>query len=110
MKNKMTLKDRFGEFYDEHCEVIVYTILVLLVLIFSAIFSLNVSFYNSDAVVTAIGYEGVTVEYRDRKGVLRSDFMETSNQYSIGDKITVHVDEWKYRAQKRMYLSDEDKE
>ena len=108
MKNKRTLKERFVEYCDERREW-VFIFILLLMLLFLTIFTLRVSFYESIAVVTAIGHEGVTIEYRDRKGMLRSDFMETNNEYSIGDEIIVHVDEWKYRAQKKIYLSDEDK-
>ncbi len=107
MKGKTTLKDRFKEFCGEAW---VYVILALFLLFLSVsdIIAKSVFFYDSSAIVTVISHEGVIVEYRDRKGTLRSDFMETSNEYSIGDEIIVHVDEWKYRSQKRMFLSDED--
>ena len=109
MNNKWTIRDRISEFFSEYCEWIFMTF-ILIILIVLVIGNLITSFYDSDAVVTAIGNEGVTVEYRDRKGRLRSDFLETSNEYYIGDEIIVHVDEWKYRSKKEIFLSDEDKE
>lgn len=107
MKGKATLKDRWGMFIDDHPNYIILTIFTL-VLLLTVIPTVIGSYYDSSAVVTAIGREGVTVEYRDRRGMLKSDFMETSNKYSIGDEIIVHVDEFKYRSQKRVFLSDED--
>lgn len=110
MKGKATLKDRWGmfiEFIDDHLHYIILTIFML-VLLLTVISTVSRSYYDSSAVVTAIGREGVTVEYRDRRGMLKSDFMETSSQYSIGDEIIVHVDEYKYRIQNRVLLSDKD--
>lgn len=107
MKGKTTLKDRWGMFIDDYPYYIILTIFML-VLLLAVIYSIIVSFYDSSAVVTAIGHEGVTVEYRDRRGTLRSDFMETNNEYSIGDEIIVHVDEFKYRSQNRAFLSDKE--
>lgn len=101
MKDRATYKDRWGLGY---CYIVlaVFCLFLAATVIPYAI----VSKYDSSAVVTAVGNEGVTIEYRDRHGTLKSDFMETANEYNIGDRIVVHVDEFTYRAQNRVLLID----
>ena len=108
MNSKRNIRNIISEFF-EHPEWVLLVFLSVFLIAVIIVRSI-VSFYDTKAVVTAIGHEGITVEYRDRKGVLRSEFMETGNEYHIGDEIIVHVDEWKYGSQQRPLLSDKDKE
>lgn len=100
-KCKNTYKIGFSEYFKPlgillEKEILIPMMIVTAIACAITIWGYNVNNYDCSAVVTSVGAQGVTVEYRDRCGRLRSDFVETNTYYNVGDDITIHVDAWKY--------------
>lgn len=95
MKMMKMIKNKLGDFFEKHYGIaltLVGTLSILVILVFGCICN---NPYSSTAFIISIGNEGAVVEYRDRRNILRQDFVELTESHNEGDVITIRVDGWK---------------